>query len=394
MSSGLRSDGLNGRPTLPVRENRTRSWYDMKIVSIDPKTLAVEVAWGSEEGWQVTERLASFLMVAVECQVASIACELPDRLPTAIRESCVQLIGRTPMARLVPAIVPDLSHGGPGYYVVGRDEAFICARDSQNDQKYSLFIAAVEDNVDRASRCACILAVALGFSSLVSFEVQFAVYELVMNVIEHGLEPDSYDWIHVDLERKGDRLIISIVDRGSAFDPMGDDAFDLEEYIRVGKRRGLGLIMTRRIAEQITYHRESGYNKTILRKSIAPSGTVLQARKEKSMAQFEVAGPTPLGDGTHRLVLKGDLDAKGALLMEQILAQLLEKKMFKVTIDFEKVSFISSAGVGILLGLVSSVREAGGDAIFVKITPKVISVFRLLNLEDYFTIRDSVAWGV
>ncbi len=112
------------------------------------------------------------------------------------------------------------------------------------------------------------------------------------------------------------------------------------------------------------------------------------------MAQFEIGGPTPLDDGTHKLVLSGDLDAKGALLMEQMLARLLERKMFKVTLDFEKVSFISSAGVGILLGLASSVREAGGDAVFVKITPKVISVFRLLNLEDYFTIRDSVAWGV
>jgi anti-sigma B factor antagonist len=365
----------------------------MKIVSIDPKTLAVEVAWGSEEGWQVPERLASFLMVAVECQVASITCELPDRLPPAVREACVQLMSRTPIARLVPSIVTDISHDGPGYYVVGRDEAFICARDPRNNQKYSLFIAAAEDNVDRASRCACILAVVLGFSSLVSFEVQFAVYELVMNVVEHGLEPDSNDWIHVDLERKGDRLVISIVDRGCAFDPVGDDAFDLEKYIRVGRRRGLGLIMTRRIAEQISYHRESGYNKTILKKSTTPGSAVVRARKETLMAQFEVIGPTPLGDGTHRLVLKGDLDAKGALLMEQMLAQLLEKKMFKVTLDFEKVSFISSAGVGILLGLVSSVREAGGDAIFVKITPKVISVFRLLNLEDYFTIRDSVAWG-
>ena len=109
------------------------------------------------------------------------------------------------------------------------------------------------------------------------------------------------------------------------------------------------------------------------------------------MAQFEIRGPKPLGNGSSIVTLSGDLDAKGALLVEQMLVQLLEKKIFRVTLDFEKVLFISSAGVGILLGLVSSVRDAGGDAVFVRVPPKVSSVFQLLNLEDYFTISDSVA---
>jgi len=92
--------------------------------------------------------------------------------------------------------------------------------------------------------------------------------------------------------------------------------------------------------------------------------------------------------------LSGDLDTKGALIMEQMLLQLMEKKIFQTVFDFEKVPFISSAGVGILLGIVSSLREAGGEATFIKISPKVRSVFRLLNLEDYFTIRDSVGSAV
>ena len=111
------------------------------------------------------------------------------------------------------------------------------------------------------------------------------------------------------------------------------------------------------------------------------------------MAQFEISGPAPLGNGSHGLALSGDLDAKGALVMERMLGTLLEKKILRVTLDFEKVSFISSAGVGILLGLVSSMRDGGGDAVFTRVPPKVSSVFHLLNLEDYFTIGDSVTAG-
>ncbi|MDD4856571.1 MAG: anti-sigma factor antagonist [Candidatus Krumholzibacteria bacterium] len=366
----------------------------MKIVSIDPVTLAMRVACGRDEGWRIPERLASLLMVARDCNVSSITCMLPNDLPRAVREANEQLMARNAILRHGSWIVPDGSRVVPGFYVAGANETFVCARDSQNDHKHSIFIVGSEDNVDRASLCAYLLADVMGFSSTVAFDVRFTVYELLMNVVEHGLEPGSREWIQADLERAEDKLLISVIDRGSAFDPAGDGEFDLQEYVGARKRRGLGLIMMRRMADHLTYRRESGCNKTILRKSISSGGSSPPGRKEKSMAQFEIGGPTPMGDGSYKLILSGDLDAKGALSMEKMLAHLLEEKIFKVTIDFEKVSFISSAGVGILLGLVSSVREAGGDAVFVRITPKVISVLRLLNLEDYFTIRDSVAWGV
>ena len=61
----------------------------------------------------------------------------------------------------------------------------------------------------------------------------------------------------------------------------------------------------------------------------------------------------------------------------------------KVILDFEKVSFVSSAGVGVILGLVSTLREKGGEVYFVNLSPKVKSVFGLLNLDDYFKVVDA-----
>jgi anti-anti-sigma factor len=329
--------------------------------------------------------------VAVDCQVRSISCALPDGLPRAIRIASERLAARNPIVRLEPSIARDSDWIEPRRHIVGKHGTFFCVGDVQNDRKFSLFLAGTEDNVERASRCAHILAVALGYTSDFSFEIRLGVYELLMNVVEHGIDPGSNDWIQVDLEREGDDLLVSIVDQGVAFDPSGDSAFDLQAYLGKRKTRGLGLILTRRIAGQITHRSESGYNKTLMKKSVWSRGAKPRGGKEKSMTQFEIAPPVPVGDGSNVYMLSGDLDAKGALLMEQMLARLLEKKAFRVTLDFEKVSFISSAGVGILLGLVSSLRDGGGDAVFVRIPPKVSSVFRLLNLEDYFTIGNSVA---
>ncbi|MCX5753008.1 MAG: anti-sigma factor antagonist [Candidatus Krumholzibacteria bacterium] len=362
----------------------------MKIESIDFSTFAVSVSFGRDEGWQIPVRLASLVTVATDCQVPSILCALPDRLAPAIRIASEKLVARNPIVALVSSIVRDSDRIEPGRRIVGKGETFFCVGDSRSACRYSLFLAGTGDNADRASRCAHILAVAFGYTNDFSFEIRLGVYELLMNVIEHGIESDSRDWIQVDLEREGDTLLVSIIDQGVAFDPSKDSEFDLQAYIGARKKRGLGLIMTHRIAEQFTHHRESGFNMTLMKKSVRPRGSAPRAGKEKSMVQFKIEGSAPLGNGSNTLTFSGDLDAKGALLVEQMLAQLMEKKVIRVTLDFEKVSFISSAGVGILLGLVSSLRDAGGDAVFTRVPLKVSSVFHLLNLEDYFTISDSI----
>ena len=107
------------------------------------------------------------------------------------------------------------------------------------------------------------------------------------------------------------------------------------------------------------------------------------------MNQFTVGEPVRTKDGSYLIVLEGDLDTKGALVMEDLMTQLLDMKMFRVIFDFEKVPFVSSAGVGILLGIVSSLREENGEVTLLNVSPKVKSVFGLLNLDDYFAIIDT-----
>ena len=59
-------------------------------------------------------------------------------------------------------------------------------------------------------------------------------------------------------------------------------------------------------------------------------------------------------------------------------------------IDMVNLEFISSAGVGSLLGTVNSFKEQGGDLILCNVSPTVFHVLKVLDLETYFTIRGSV----
>jgi anti-anti-sigma factor len=60
-----------------------------------------------------------------------------------------------------------------------------------------------------------------------------------------------------------------------------------------------------------------------------------------------------------------------------------------VIIDMAKLEFISSAGVGSVLGTVNSFKEVGGDIIFCNVSPSVLHVLKALDLDTYFTIRST-----
>jgi anti-sigma B factor antagonist len=346
--------------------------------------MAISVEADGFEEWEILRKISSLLMVATDCSIDSVRFYPPDNISRAVRSAIEELAHRNSFFGLL-AEENDSERDEFGFVVVCRENGFICLRDADNRNNYAIYIEAGAINVDLASRTAYLITNLLGFSALMSFEVRFGIYELLSNIIEHGMAEDQRQWIQISLKKKDDKLHVSIIDRGVAFDPTGESDFDLERYLGARKRRGLGLIMARKIAGKMRYRRESGYNKIYFEKSMP---TLSNDEKEVEMSQFEVGEPRVIRDGARIFQLAGDLDTKGALVIEDLINSLIEENWLKVVLDFERVPFVSSAGVGVLLGLVSTIREKGGEVYFTNLSPKVKSVFGLLNLDDYFLMVD------
>ena len=66
----------------------------------------------------------------------------------------------------------------------------------------------------------------------------------------------------------------------------------------------------------------------------------------------------------------------------------MDNRTLKVRLDFEKVPFVSSAGIGMLLGMTSTFRDEGGEVWLTKTSKQVLAVFALLNLDDFFLLMD------
>ncbi|MCZ6689529.1 MAG: ATP-binding protein [Planctomycetota bacterium] len=81
-----------------------------------------------------------------------------------------------------------------------------------------------------------------------------AVDEAVSNIIEHAFENTIQGIIKVDVEVDPSRCSITIHDSGKRFDPLSVVPPDLENHIRTGQKRGLGVFLMRQIMDEVHYH--------------------------------------------------------------------------------------------------------------------------------------------
>lgn len=90
------------------------------------------------------------------------------------------------------------------------------------------------------------------------------------------------------------------------------------------------------------------------------------------------------------LALDGFLDAHTAPQFENAISSEAEAGHLRLVADCRKLSYISSAGLGVFMSFIEEIREKGGDIKLSGIEPKVYQVFEVLGFHELFDIVDSV----
>lgn len=92
--------------------------------------------------------------------------------------------------------------------------------------------------------------------------------------------------------------------------------------------------------------------------------------------------------GITKVTVEGFLDAHTVPEMEKIIHTLLQNGKFKIIVDFNQLSYISSAGLGVFMSVIGEVKSNNGNIILMKMPPKIYKVFDLLGFTEIFTIVD------
>ncbi len=86
----------------------------------------------------------------------------------------------------------------------------------------------------------------------------------------------------------------------------------------------------------------------------------------------------------------GFIDTTTSSEVERALNSLLKQGRYKIIIDLGNVDYISSAGWGIFISEIKSIREHGGDLKLVRMIPDVYEIFELLEFHHILDVYDSV----
>ncbi len=71
---------------------------------------------------------------------------------------------------------------------------------------------------------------------------------------------------------------------------------------------------------------------------------------------------------------------------EAVLQDLFRKKQLKIVLNMKKLTYISSAGFGVLMSIIKDVRKNRGDIKIANVSPDIYKVFDLLELPGLFHI--------
>lgn len=86
----------------------------------------------------------------------------------------------------------------------------------------------------------------------------------------------------------------------------------------------------------------------------------------------------------------GFIDTTTSSEVERALNSLLKQNRYNIIIDLGNVDYISSAGWGIFISEIKSIREHNGDLKLVRMIPDVYEIFELLEFHHILDVYDTI----
>lgn len=99
----------------------------------------------------------------------------------------------------------------------------------------------------------------------------------------------------------------------------------------------------------------------------------------------------PSDDGSYVVELGGEIDVYTSPKVKDAITDLIDQGHYNLVINLEKVRYIDSTGLGVLIGGLKRVREHGGSVNLVCTNPQIRKIFDITGLVKIFGIYDDEA---
>jgi anti-sigma B factor antagonist len=95
-------------------------------------------------------------------------------------------------------------------------------------------------------------------------------------------------------------------------------------------------------------------------------------------------------DGIEVVTVEGEIDIYTAPRLRELLIDLAGKGSYQLIVNLEKVGFLDSTGLGVLVGALKRVRPHDGSLDLVCTQERILKIFKITGLTKVFGIYQSV----
>jgi anti-sigma B factor antagonist len=95
-------------------------------------------------------------------------------------------------------------------------------------------------------------------------------------------------------------------------------------------------------------------------------------------------------DGIEIVDVEGEIDVYTAPRLRELLIDLVNNGRYQLVVNMEKVEFLDSTGLGVLVGGLKRVRAHDGSLDLVCTQERILKIFRITGLTKVFGIHDTV----
>ena len=209
--------------------------------------------------------------------------------------------------------------------------------------------------------------------------------ELLANTVTYGLADKAGGTATIDVELHGDRLVVTLTDDGTPFDPFGRAAPDTTLSVEDRPIGGLGIHLVRQLVDEVSYHRRGDRNIVVLVKRLAGGMT------EKQRGGKEMQVSTRTEKDVTIVAIAGNLDSNTSAEAQRSLDAILTGGARKIAIDFSGLDYVSSAGLRVMLGVAKQLRASGGALRTFGLNDSVKEVFDISGFSAILSVFPSEA---
>jgi len=95
-------------------------------------------------------------------------------------------------------------------------------------------------------------------------------------------------------------------------------------------------------------------------------------------------------DGIEIVDVEGEIDVYTAPRLRELLIELVNNGFYQLVVNMEKVEFLDSTGLGVLVGGLKRVRAHDGSLDLVCTQERILKLFRVTGLAKVFGIHETV----